>query len=63
MILGKIESTRRKQRIRWLDSVIYSVDMNFRKLWGIVEDRESWHAAVHGISKSQTWLSAEQQEQ
>ena len=64
IILRKIEGTRRgKLRIKWLDSMIYSVDMNFRKLWGIVEDRDARHAAVHGTSKSQTRLSAKQQEQ
>ena len=57
--LGKIEDRRRKggQRIRWLDSIISSIDMSFSKHWEIVEDREDWCAAVHGVEKSQTQLS------
>ena len=43
--------------MRWLDSIIDSVDMNLSKLWEIVEDRGALHAAVHGIAKSQTWFS------
>ena len=42
--------------MRWLDSIIYSVDMNLSKLWEIVKDREAWHATVHGVTKSQTRL-------
>ena len=45
---------RRKQRIRWLDSVTNSMDMNLSKLREIVKDRQIWHVAVHGITKSQT---------
>ena len=58
-MLGKIEGKRRRgwQRMRWLDSITDSMDMNFSKLWEIVKDREDWHAAVHGITKSQTELS------
>ena len=46
-----------RQRTRWLDSIIDSMDMNLSKLWEMVKDRESWRATVHRVAKSQTWLS------
>ena len=57
-MLGKIEGKRRgQQRTRWLDGIVDSIDMSLRKLWEIVNDREAWHATIHGAAKSQTWLS------
>ena len=58
-MLGKIEGKRRRghQRMRLLDGITDSIYLNLGKLWKAVRDREAWHAAVHGIRKSQTGLS------
>ena len=59
LMVGKIEGRRKREwkGMKWLDDITDSMDMNLSKFWELVKDRETWHAAVHGLTKGRMWLS------